>query len=50
MPRTAVVCTDCRQPIAPGEVLLRAISSQLEPVAFHEECYRQHVPAPRAWV
>lgn len=50
MPSTAVVCTDCREPIRPDEVLLRAISSRLEPVAFHEECYRQHVPAPRTGV
>lgn len=40
-------CTDCHRPVSPGDVVLRSISSSLDPVAFHEGCYRHHVPVPR---
>jgi len=48
MTHTAVhTCTDCQLPVPPEDEVLRSISSQLAPVAFHNGCYRQHVPAPR---
>lgn len=50
MTRTAArLCADidCRQPVEPRDLVLRMISSSLEPVAFHAECYERHVPAPR---
>lgn len=48
MTRTAVhTCTDCGEPIAEPDVLFRSISSQLDPVPFHVDCYRLHVPVQR---
>jgi len=44
---TVLTCTDCRLPIAVSDVVLRSISSSLTPVAFHERCYKMHVPAQR---
>jgi hypothetical protein len=41
-------CTDCHLPVQSEDEVLRSISSQLAPVAFHERCYQLHVPAPRA--
>ncbi len=42
-----VVCTDCRQPVESADLVLRMISSSLDPAPFHETCYRLHIPAPR---
>ena len=48
MSLTAVhTCTDCHLPVSSGDLVLRSISSSLTAVAFHNGCYRQHVPAPR---
>jgi hypothetical protein len=50
MPATAVqICADinCRQPVSQPDLVLRMISSSIDPVAFHAKCYQRHVPAPR---
>jgi hypothetical protein len=43
------ICVDinCHQPVSERDLVLRMISSSLDPVPFHATCYQRHLSAPR---